>query len=172
MTSKRRQLLLLFYTWWWNKKWAHFFTIFFLLHEQQMMTFYFFSFSLMFILLRKISYSAGSPALSNKKKYPLFYRTCVAALSMNPLRIRLALEFDWKRVALIHETGEVFALVGDFTDCDYNIGRVRFMITKHKIWYTKVFMKLDAKSTHIFRKKKRDDFLTKPWLVEDCLSFV
>ncbi|XP_072030704.1 gamma-aminobutyric acid type B receptor subunit 1-like [Amphiura filiformis] len=60
--------------------------------------------------LISVSYSAASPALSNRQKYRYFYRTNFNALSFNPVRVRLVREFRWERVALIRENREVFAL--------------------------------------------------------------
>ncbi|XP_038069217.1 uncharacterized protein LOC119738403 [Patiria miniata] len=60
-----------------------------------------------------ISPSAASPGLSNREKYPLFYRTYMPDAMFNPVRIRLMREFGWKRVATIHENHEVFSLAID-----------------------------------------------------------
>ena len=59
----------------------------------------------------QVSYSAASPALSNRRKYPYFFRTNFNALSFNPVRVRLVKEFGWSRVALIRENLDVFSLV-------------------------------------------------------------
>ncbi|XP_072030126.1 gamma-aminobutyric acid type B receptor subunit 1-like [Amphiura filiformis] len=57
-----------------------------------------------------ISYSAASPDLANKKKYPLFSRTTINSLSYNPSRVLTIKEFKWKRVGLIQENLELFSL--------------------------------------------------------------
>ncbi|XP_072030368.1 gamma-aminobutyric acid type B receptor subunit 1-like [Amphiura filiformis] len=57
-----------------------------------------------------VSYTATSPALSNRDKYPYFYRAITPALALNLPIIRLMKEFDWNRVATIHQNHELFSL--------------------------------------------------------------
>ena len=60
-----------------------------------------------------MSYGAASSALSDREKFPFFYRTYMPDAAYNPARIRLLREFGWTRVATIHETHELFSLVRD-----------------------------------------------------------
>ncbi|XP_022091351.1 uncharacterized protein LOC110979652 isoform X2 [Acanthaster planci] len=61
----------------------------------------------------QMSYAAASSALSNRKKFPFFYRTYMPDAMYNPARIRLMREYGWKRVATIHENHELFSLAID-----------------------------------------------------------
>ncbi|XP_072047141.1 gamma-aminobutyric acid type B receptor subunit 1-like [Amphiura filiformis] len=63
--------------------------------------------------LISISATASTPALSNRVKYPRFYRTCPTELSLNPVRVAIMKEFGWTRVATIHSKNEVFSLTVD-----------------------------------------------------------
>ncbi|XP_072047142.1 gamma-aminobutyric acid type B receptor subunit 1-like [Amphiura filiformis] len=63
--------------------------------------------------LISVSPTASSPALSNRVKYPLFYRTYPTEKSLNPARIAIMKEFGWTRVATIHENYELFSLTVD-----------------------------------------------------------
>ena len=63
-----------------------------------------------------MSYGASSNALSDRKKYPLFYRTYPTDDKFNPARIALLKHFNWSRVATIHENHELFSLVGNDWD--------------------------------------------------------
>ena len=58
-----------------------------------------------------MSYSAASSALSNREKYPYFYRTYMPDAAVNPARVRLMKDFGWQRVATIHYNHELFSLV-------------------------------------------------------------
>ena len=58
-----------------------------------------------------MSYAASSSALSNRKVYPYFYRTYMPDAMFNPSRERLMRDFNWTRVATIHENHELFSLV-------------------------------------------------------------
>ncbi|XP_038071683.1 uncharacterized protein LOC119740441 [Patiria miniata] len=60
-----------------------------------------------------MSYGAASSALSNRKKFPFFYRTYMPDAMYNPARIRLMREYGWRRVATIHENHELFSLAID-----------------------------------------------------------
>ncbi|XP_071791804.1 gamma-aminobutyric acid type B receptor subunit 1-like [Asterias amurensis] len=60
-----------------------------------------------------MSYGAASSALSDREKFPFFYRTYMPDAAYNPARIRLLREFGWTRVATIHETHELFSLAID-----------------------------------------------------------
>lgn len=55
-----------------------------------------------------VGYGASSPALSDRSRFPTFFRTHPSATIHNPTRIKLFEKYDWSRVAIILETEEVF----------------------------------------------------------------
>ena len=61
----------------------------------------------------KISYSVGSPALSNRLVFPKFFRTYMPDTLLNKARLHIIRDFGWKRVATIHENEDLFSLVGE-----------------------------------------------------------
>ncbi|XP_072047136.1 gamma-aminobutyric acid type B receptor subunit 1-like [Amphiura filiformis] len=63
--------------------------------------------------LISLSPTSSSPALSNRVKYPIFYRTYPTEQSLNPARVAIMKEFGWTRVATIHENYELFSLTVD-----------------------------------------------------------
>ena len=54
-------------------------------------------------LLFKVSYASTSPALNNRTLYPRFFRTIASDTAFNPARVALMKEFNWKRVATLHQ---------------------------------------------------------------------
>ncbi|CAH3032189.1 unnamed protein product [Porites lobata] len=61
----------------------------------------------------QIGYSATSPSLSNKEKYPLYFRTSTSEIMENPARVALLKYFKWKRVAVIVQQADIFELTVD-----------------------------------------------------------
>ena len=59
----------------------------------------------------QLSYGSSSPALSDRKRFPLFFRTHPSATLHNPARIKLFQKFGWTRISTIQETQEVFTSV-------------------------------------------------------------
>ncbi|KAK3579689.1 hypothetical protein CHS0354_025674, partial [Potamilus streckersoni] len=55
-----------------------------------------------------LAYGSSSPALSNRARFPTFFRTHPSATLHNPTRVRIFEKFSWKRIATIQETQEVF----------------------------------------------------------------
>uniref|UniRef100_T1KK54 G-protein coupled receptors family 3 profile domain-containing protein n=1 Tax=Tetranychus urticae TaxID=32264 RepID=T1KK54_TETUR len=53
-------------------------------------------------------YGSSSPALSNRSRFPTFFRTHPSATINNPTRVKLFKEFKWQRIAMILEAEEVF----------------------------------------------------------------
>uniref|UniRef100_T1KDL7 G-protein coupled receptors family 3 profile domain-containing protein n=1 Tax=Tetranychus urticae TaxID=32264 RepID=T1KDL7_TETUR len=53
-------------------------------------------------------YGSSSPALSNRSRFPTFFRTHPSATIHNPTRVKLFKEFKWQRIAIILEAEEVF----------------------------------------------------------------
>jgi hypothetical protein len=59
----------------------------------------------------QLSYGSSSPALSNRDRFPTFFRTHPSATLHNPTRVKLFKQFGWNRIATIQETQEVFTSV-------------------------------------------------------------
>ncbi|KAM4568369.1 gamma-aminobutyric acid type B receptor subunit 1 isoform 3-T4 [Fundulus diaphanus] len=55
-----------------------------------------------------LSYGSSSPALSNRQRFPTFFRTHPSATLHNPTRVRLFKKWSWQRIATIQQTTEVF----------------------------------------------------------------
>ncbi|XP_052790371.1 gamma-aminobutyric acid type B receptor subunit 1-like [Mya arenaria] len=55
-----------------------------------------------------LAYGSSSPALSNRDRFPTFFRTHPSATLHNPTRVKIFERFKWKRIATIQETQEVF----------------------------------------------------------------
>ncbi|MEQ2162079.1 hypothetical protein GOODEAATRI_016170, partial [Goodea atripinnis] len=62
-----------------------------------------------------LSYGSSSPALSNRQRFPTFFRTHPSATLHNPTRVRLFKKWNWSRIATIQQTTEVFTSVSAFT---------------------------------------------------------
>ncbi|KAL4219318.1 Gamma-aminobutyric acid type B receptor subunit 1 [Mactra antiquata] len=64
-----------------------------------------------------LAYGSSSPALSNRERFPTFFRTHPSATLHNPTRVKIFEKFKWKRIATIQETQEVFtSTVEDLED--------------------------------------------------------
>ncbi|KAI1308651.1 Gamma-aminobutyric acid type B receptor subunit 1 [Halotydeus destructor] len=59
-----------------------------------------------------VGYGSSSPALSNRKRFPTFFRTHPSATIHNPTRVELFKRFGWTRIAIILEAEEVFVTTG------------------------------------------------------------
>lgn len=55
-----------------------------------------------------LAYGASSPALSNRKRFPTFFRTHPSATVHNPTRVQIFKMFGWTRISIILEAEEVF----------------------------------------------------------------
>ncbi|XP_070555926.1 gamma-aminobutyric acid type B receptor subunit 2-like [Ptychodera flava] len=60
--------------------------------------------------LLQISYGASNPALSNRKRYPSFYRTYAPDSVYNLARLDIVKYYGWTKVATLHENKELFSL--------------------------------------------------------------
>ena len=72
-------------------------------------------------LLSQLSYGSSSPALSNRQRFPTFFRTHPSATLHNPTRVQLFQKWKWTKIATIQQTTEVFTSVSD-PFCMYAIG--------------------------------------------------
>ncbi|UXI15899.1 transmembrane and TPR repeat-containing protein 2 [Sarcoptes scabiei] len=59
-----------------------------------------------------IGYGSSSPALSDRQRFPTFFRTHPSATIHNPTRVKLFKKFKWTRIAIIIEAEEVFVTTG------------------------------------------------------------
>ncbi|XP_071043347.1 uncharacterized protein [Parasteatoda tepidariorum] len=58
----------------------------------------------------QMSYGATSPALSDRKNFPMFFRTVAPDSSHNPALLAFILHHKWTTVAVLHEQGDKHAL--------------------------------------------------------------
>ncbi|XP_046543396.1 gamma-aminobutyric acid type B receptor subunit 1-like [Haliotis rubra] len=56
-----------------------------------------------------LGYGSSSPALSNRERFPTFFRTHPSATLHNPTRVKVFQKFGWTRIATIQQTEEVFS---------------------------------------------------------------
>lgn len=68
----------------------------------------------MLLLFSQLSYGSSSPALSNRQRFPTFFRTHPSATLHNPTRVQLFKKWKWTRIATIQQTTEVFTSVSTF----------------------------------------------------------
>ena len=59
----------------------------------------------------QLSYGSSSPALSNRQRFPTFFRTHPSATLHNPTRVKLFEKWGWRKIATIQQTTEVFTSV-------------------------------------------------------------
>lgn len=77
-----------------------------------------------FVSLSQLSYGSSSPALSNRQRFPTFFRTHPSATLHNPTRVQLFQKWKWTRIATIQQTTEVFTSVSAF-----NLPHLTFNLT-------------------------------------------
>lgn len=63
----------------------------------------------------QLSYGSSSPALSNRQRFPTFFRTHPSATLHNPTRVQLFKKWGWTKIATIQQTTEVFTSVWSLT---------------------------------------------------------
>ncbi|ELU11519.1 hypothetical protein CAPTEDRAFT_196704, partial [Capitella teleta] len=63
--------------------------------------------------LTHVSYSCLSPSLSNKERFPNFFRTSTPDVMQNPARVGIMEKFNWRKVAIFQESNEYFASLMD-----------------------------------------------------------
>ena len=63
------------------------------------------------ILHLQISYGSSSPTLSDRDMFPKFFRTIPSETQSNSARFALMEQYNWTKVATLHETRNVFTLV-------------------------------------------------------------
>ena len=63
------------------------------------------------IFYLQLAYGASSPTLSDRKRFPNFFRVSGPDQKLNPAKIALMREFNWRKVATINQALEFFSLV-------------------------------------------------------------
>ena len=63
------------------------------------------------LLVFQLSYGSASPILSDRKRFPNFFRLGGPDQKLNPAKIALLNEFNWRRVATINQALEFFSVV-------------------------------------------------------------
>ena len=64
-----------------------------------------------FYIYPQLSTVAVSPTLSNKDKYPWFFRVSGPELKLNPARLAMMAEFGWQKVAILYQSREFLIAV-------------------------------------------------------------
>lgn len=59
----------------------------------------------------QLGFGTSSPVLSDKTRFPKFYRIIPPDNNKNTARIGLMEEFNWSKIATIHHSSEFFAMV-------------------------------------------------------------
>lgn len=108
----------------------------------------------------QLSYGSSSPALSNRQRFPTFFRTHPSATLHNPTRVQLFQKWKWTRIATIQQTTEVFTSVSTF-----NLLRLDFQFYACFISNSFVFLFLLSPSLGFFSSLS---FLLKS-VLPDCL---
>ncbi|KAH9508641.1 hypothetical protein Btru_049496 [Bulinus truncatus] len=68
--------------------------------------------------LQQISYAAVSPYLSNKRKFPSFFRVMTPQQNLTVARVRLFQEFGWRRVHTVYQNQIIFSTLDDIMKQD------------------------------------------------------
>ncbi|KAL4221902.1 Gamma-aminobutyric acid type B receptor subunit 1 [Mactra antiquata] len=63
--------------------------------------------------LTQFAYGSSSPVLSNRERFPKFFRIVAPDQKLNQARIDILKLFNWKRVATINQALEFFSMVAD-----------------------------------------------------------
>lgn len=61
-------------------------------------------------MILKVSFGSTSPALSDRREFPLFYRTVAPDSSHNPARIAFIRKFGWDTVTTFSQNEEIHSL--------------------------------------------------------------
>ena len=78
--------------------------------SQWLWSFFFFFFCL-FCFVFQISYGSSSPILSNRKRFPNFFRLVMPDQKLNAAKIAMMKKYNWKKVATINQALEFFSVV-------------------------------------------------------------
>ncbi|XP_041270212.1 gamma-aminobutyric acid type B receptor subunit 1, partial [Onychostruthus taczanowskii] len=81
-----------------------------------------------------LSYGSSSPALSNRQRFPTFFRTHPSATLHNPTRVQLFKKWGWTKIATIQQTEEVFTSTLD--DLDRRVKEAGLEITFRQSFFS------------------------------------
>ncbi|XP_041352632.1 gamma-aminobutyric acid type B receptor subunit 1-like [Gigantopelta aegis] len=96
--------------------------------------------------LVQVSYSSSSPVLSDKHRFPYFFRVVANQHKHNYLRVAFLQYFNWTKVTTIHQSEQVFGLMVEHIE--------NILITKNiKVMNKFVF----TNSPRVFVQKLKDD---------------
>ena len=59
----------------------------------------------------QLSYASSSPTLSDRKRFPNFFRVIAPDQTLNAAKVALMEKFNWKKVATINQALEFFSVV-------------------------------------------------------------
>lgn len=62
-------------------------------------------------VLFQLSYASSSPILSDRKRFPNFFRLTGPDQQLNPAKVAMMKKFNWNKVATINQALELFSLV-------------------------------------------------------------
>ena len=65
----------------------------------------------------QVSYGASTPTLSDRTMYPTFFRLIPSEIQSNSARLALMKHYNWIRIAILHETRNLFRMVRTCTVC-------------------------------------------------------
>ncbi|ELT90594.1 hypothetical protein CAPTEDRAFT_145194 [Capitella teleta] len=71
--------------------------------------------SVVFWNVTSVSYGATSDSLSDRQRYPRFYRTVAPDSCVVPARMKIMEHFGWNAVSTVHQVDEIFSVVTDAT---------------------------------------------------------
>ncbi|KAI0222786.1 Gamma-aminobutyric acid type B receptor subunit 1, partial [Lamellibrachia satsuma] len=78
--------------------------------------------------LIQFSFSARSSELSNRDRFPFFFRTLPADTSFNPVRIAMFQHFGWTRIATLHENTHASTYSSSTYDLLARLKRLNFTV--------------------------------------------
>ena len=92
---------------------------------------------LTFLISFQLSYASSSPILSDRKRFPNFFRLAGPDQQQNPAKIALMKKFDWNKVATINQALELFSLVIFLTVLNalYTGGFFHCYMLNESIWH-------------------------------------
>ncbi|ELT87738.1 hypothetical protein CAPTEDRAFT_22448, partial [Capitella teleta] len=99
--------------------------------------------------LTTVSYGCMSPSLSNRERFPQFFRTVQPEVTQNPARIELMRLFDWDRVAIIQQSYEYHT--AQIEDLIERLSRSNTTIITYEIFQTDASIQIENMKKHDVR---------------------
>uniref|UniRef100_UPI00358FBB37 gamma-aminobutyric acid type B receptor subunit 1 isoform X2 n=1 Tax=Myxine glutinosa TaxID=7769 RepID=UPI00358FBB37 len=101
-----------------------------------------------------LSYGSSSPALSNRGRFPTFFRTHPSATLHNPTRVRLFRKWGWTRIATIQQTAEVFTSTLDDLEQQVRAAGIEISVRQSFLSNPAIAVKnLKVYNEHLYGKK-------------------